>query len=74
MSRLFTAFVDFVQKRLAGNAILAVIMYLFWFYGLNSSIPEAIGTAIVAFALLLLGDMISLYFSRHSAKSKKHAG
>lgn len=75
MNRLFTAFTSFVQKRLIGNMILAAIVYLFWMYGLQNSAQEAAGTALVALILLLLGDMISLYFSRHSStKRNKHAG
>ncbi|WP_411344101.1 hypothetical protein ACE3MZ_21390 [Paenibacillus sp. WLX1005] len=75
MNRLFTAFTLFVQKRLIGNIILAAIVYLFWMYGLQNSAQESAGTAMVAFVLLLMGDMVSLYVSKHSStKRNKHAG
>ncbi|GGJ02622.1 hypothetical protein [Paenibacillus hunanensis] len=74
MNRLLVAFVMFVRQRLIGNIIPAVIIYLFWLYGLQNSAGEALGTAIVAFVLLSLGDMIALYFFKGNAVNhKKHA-
>ncbi|MFD1887338.1 hypothetical protein [Paenibacillus wenxiniae] len=74
MNRLLIALVMFVRQRLMGNIIPAVIIYLFWLYGLQNSAGEALGTAIVAFILLSLGDMIALYFFKGNAVNRnKHA-
>lgn len=74
MNRLFIAFAAFLKKRLIGNVIPAVVILLFWFYGLQASMEDSIGTAMVAFILLSIGDMVSLYFFENSAKHKKHVG
>ncbi len=74
MNRLFTAFALLIRQRLIGNIIPAIIIYVFWFYGLHNSVGEALGTALVAFILLALGDMIALcFFKSNPADRNKHA-